>query len=257
MPEKDYKISEDVLRLNPQLTEEDVKAIEHSSDATKNEKISSYNATQLARKKDLEANKLTLAERKTERGLREEAHKSNEERIRQKAQENPAFRAQLARDKALRKRLEEEQANALEKPGIQAKKAFELIRDTTKGPRDWIESRPTPGGIATVLIILLFFLVIAIPINANGDTRLKLAWLTLLGRTHMAYKTTTATEITTGVQGNIPMPASGVCPTGYRSFSDSTGFTQCVPDNSSLGQSGPAAVDLLAGLDFSGIDLLG
>ena len=58
---------------------------------------------------------------------------------------------------------------------------------TVNPVRDWIASQPTPGGIALLLIFIAFMAMAAIPVNAQGQTRLYLLWQSLLGRTHMRY----------------------------------------------------------------------
>lgn len=52
---------------------------------------------------------------------------------------------------------------------------------------NWMASRPTPGGIATLLIIISIFLLAVVPVRVGGPTRLKLIWLTITGKTHIDY----------------------------------------------------------------------
>jgi len=146
------------------------------------------------------------------------------------------------------RRLEKErQQRAARQQGIRATEI--AIGSVSSGIRpliDKIGSAPVPGGIGLLIAIIVLLLFVVVQVNAEGDTRLKQFWYMLNGRARLIGAVTptgtptTATESTKGVQGNIPMPASGVCPAGYRPFTDSRGFTQCVPDSSSLGTgSGP------------------
>jgi len=73
----------------------------------------------------------------------------------------------------------------------------------------WLEGRPKPGGIATLLIIISVFLLAIVPVNANGDTRLKLIWLTLTGKTYIDYSqsgaaTQSAQAEVTNLQASLP-----------------------------------------------------
>ncbi|SRR6266487_625233 len=101
---------------------------------------------------------------------------------------------------------------------------------------DKIGSAPTVGGIGLLVAVIVLLLFVVVQVNAEGDTRLKQLWYMLNGRASLigakkpSGTQTVATESTTGVQGNIPMPASGLCPTGYHKITDSVGFTQCAPD---------------------------
>jgi len=101
---------------------------------------------------------------------------------------------------------------------------------------DKIGSAPTVGGIGLLVAVIVLLLFVVVQVNAEGDTRLKQLWYMLNGRASLigakkpSGTQTVATESTTGVQGNIPMPANGLCPTGYHKIMDSVGFSQCAPD---------------------------
>jgi len=136
---------------------------------------------------------------------------------------------------------ERQRQRAARQQGIRATEI--AIGSVSSGIRplvDRVGAASTPGGIGLLIAIIVLLLFIVVQVNAEGDTRLKQLWYMLNGRArlvgavHPTGTGTTATESTTGVQGNIPMPASGVCPAGYRSFTDSRGFTSCVPNSSSL-----------------------
>jgi len=53
---------------------------------------------------------------------------------------------------------------------------------------NWFSNLPTPGGLATIIIILIVFVMAIVPVDASGTTRLKLVWLTLTGKTHLRYQ---------------------------------------------------------------------
>lgn len=85
--------------------------------------------------------------------------------------------------------------------------------DRTTPVGRWLESRPSPGGIATLLIIIAVFLLAIVPINAQGDTRLKLIWLTLTGKTYIDYSgnstaTQSSSDVTTQQVYQASLPAS-------------------------------------------------
>ncbi len=53
-----------------------------------------------------------------------------------------------------------------------------------QGVVNWVSSRPTPGGISALLVVLIFFLFVIVPVNGKY-TRLQLIWLTLTGHTKL------------------------------------------------------------------------
>jgi hypothetical protein len=86
-----------------------------------------------------------------------------------------------ARAQALRER------NARKVVTGELQNAITTGMDATTPVGRWLEARPKPGGIATLLIIIAVFLLAIVPVNSNGDTRLKLIWLTLTGKTYIDY----------------------------------------------------------------------
>ncbi len=142
---------------------------------------------------------------------------------------------------------ERQQQRAARQRGIAAANiTMDSINSGTQRLIDRVSAAPVPGGIGLLVAVIVLLLFVVVQVNAEGDTRLKMFWYMLNGRASLVGSkkptgvTTSTTESTTGVQGNIPMPASGVCPAGYHAFTDSVGFTSCVPDSSSLGTgSGP------------------
>ncbi len=149
--------------------------------------------------------------------------------------------AYTEKEREQRRREKERQKRAARRQGIRATEI--AIGSVSSGIRpliDKIGSAPVPGGIGLLIAIIVLLLFVVVQVNAEGDTRLKMLWYMLNGRASLIGSvpvtgvSTTGTESTTGAQGNIPMPASGVCPAGYRPFTDSRGFTSCVPNSSSL-----------------------
>ncbi len=158
-----------------------------SIDATKIDKIKAFNTKQ-AEKNTNKSEALLQSSPKPPPppGM------SKDELIAEEAARTKAVRDKEKVDEAARKKQEEEKATLLEKSKLQADKALELAKSTTQEPRKWLESLPTPGGIATIIVILLFFLFAVIPVDSQGNTRLKLLWLSIRGNTHLAYTETTA-----------------------------------------------------------------
>jgi hypothetical protein len=148
-----------------------------------------------------------------------------------------------------RQERERQQQRAARQRGIQAANiTMNSISSGTQRLIDRVAAAPVPGGIGLLVAVIILLLFVVVQVNAEGDTRFKMFWYMLNGRASLIGSkkptgvTTSARESTTGVQGNIPMPTNGVCPAGYKRFTDSNGFLQCVPDSdsSSLGTgSGP------------------
>jgi hypothetical protein len=144
--------------------------------------------------------------------IKKEAHK--EELAKQEE------KLKLEEEEAERKKQEEEERanaviqvkNVVANTGQAAQKAVEPVHQL-------IINAPTPGGIASILLVIGFFLLAVVPVNPQGDTRLKLIWLTLTGKTHLKYSETKSTGIVgaekptkTGVAGGGAsgnFPASG------------------------------------------------
>lgn len=75
---------------------------------------------------------------------------------------------------------------------------------------NWLASLPTPGSIALLLVCILFFVWAVVPVGQNGETRLQLLWLTLMGQTRIAGEGSTdmskfsPTSQITGQQNTTP-----------------------------------------------------
>jgi hypothetical protein len=123
-------------------------------------------------------------------------------------EEKEAEKQRLAEEEAEKQRIEEEEArrrdilqNSLDAPSV-----------LTRRGANWLASAPTPGGVGVLLLALLMFLWIIVPANESGDTRAKLLWYTLTGRTKLKQQYETAENAAA---------ASG----GGADFGDSTGGT--------------------------------
>src|SRR6266700_6386425 len=131
---------------------------------------------------------------------------------------------------------ERQQQRAARQRGIQAANiTMNSINSGTQSLIDRVSAAPVPGGIGLLVAVIVLLLFVVVQVNAEGDTRLKQLWYMLNGRASLigakkpSGTQTVATESNTGVQGNIPMPANGLCPTVYHKITDSVGFTQCAP----------------------------
>jgi hypothetical protein len=92
--------------------------------------------------------------------------------------------ARLAEEKAIKEA--EAEAIATRKAQLQvAESALSAPTGVVRQATNWLGSAPTPGGIGALLLALLFFLWVIVPVNEQGDTRLKLLWYTLIGRTRI------------------------------------------------------------------------
>jgi hypothetical protein len=125
----------------------------------------------------------------------EKENVSVKEQITEKAidtREQLAIENAMLRNEQLRLKVEKEkQAGVIDKVSLATDEAKEKIAQVAAPGVRFLSSLPTPGGIGVILFIIVIFLMAVIPVNAQGDTRLKLIWLTLLGRTHLAYSNVT------------------------------------------------------------------
>jgi hypothetical protein len=128
----------------------------------------------------------------TETAIQKAARKGN------KSAKKVADKAETPEEKAAREEQERVEAEAeAERERAEANKtALQQALDTPGGiarrTSNWIASAPTPGGIGVLVLALLFFLWAIVPVNAAGDTRLKLLWYTLIGRTQFTESTQVA-----------------------------------------------------------------
>lgn len=95
-------------------------------------------------------------------------------------------REQHERDEAERRRQREE-SNTIQRMQDAGSNAASAALNAAGPPVRWLESIPTPAGLGSILAIIALFLLAIVPVNAAGDTRLKLIWYTITGKTHLNY----------------------------------------------------------------------
>jgi len=99
-----------------------------------------------------------------------------------------AQKAQVIQDEKDAQTKEEDQKNdPILHSGNQFKKAQNAASDAVAPAVAWLANAPTPGGMATIVLVLVFFLLAVIPVDKSGNTRLKLLWLTITGKTQLSY----------------------------------------------------------------------
>lgn len=125
------------------------------------------------------------------------------------------------------KRIQEEEAKAQLDSLHQLEDATSTLIDRVNQPigraQQWLSSQPTPGGIAALLVFIVFLALAVIPVNSQGQTRLFLMWQTILGRTHLlsrekqqiggqASGSFTVTPSGGGGPGATSQPTNGLAP---------------------------------------------
>src|SRR5260221_6493124 len=88
--------------------------------------------------------------------------------------------------------------------------------------------------MAAIVLILVFFVLAIIPVDASGNTRLYLLWLTLTGKTHGSWSTGTKTSAV----GNLNTPQNTASASGDFGNTTSTTNTNTNPGVGRTG-SGP------------------
>lgn len=108
-------------------------------------------------------------------------------------------------------------APAGKKPGKKPDSLLGKAADTIGAPGlgkqsavEWLASRPTPGGIGTLLVIILLFVAVIVPVAA-GYTRLQLLWLTLLGKTELPDAAGNTPQ-TSGTSSSATSPSASPSP---------------------------------------------
>lgn len=113
---------------------------------------------------------------------------TNEEKLRAQALATKDNLQKAEDDRKAREEQEREDAKARGdvKAVIQSEvsKGLRATSQRTSPAMNWFANRPTPGGIATLLVLIGIFLMAIVPVDNQGNTRLKLIWLTLTGKTH-------------------------------------------------------------------------
>lgn len=96
-------------------------------------------------------------------------------------------REQLAREQQENKREQDERSN-VQRMQDAGKRASNAALDAAEPPIRWLERVPTPYGLGAILAIIILFLLAVVPVDSSGNTRLKLIWLTISGKTHLLYQ---------------------------------------------------------------------
>jgi Fe2+ transport system protein B len=150
----------------------------------------------------------------------EQEKKTNAEIIKDKAQETKEVREQEKREKEQAKKEEEERANELEKTRLLAQTVQQSAKQSLQPSVNFLNSLPKPGGIGLLILALIFFLLVILPVNKQGDTRLKLLWRTITGQTYLADKaaSTGDTKGTSNSSNNNDVASSIVQPTSILPF---------------------------------------
>lgn len=158
---------------------------------------------------------------------------STEQRIAKQAMQTStdAMEQDKQREAAERRRQQEE-GKAIDKVQEAGRQTASGALDAAQPPIRWLESIPTPAGIGTILAIIAVFLLAVVPVDAAGNTRLKLIWLTISGKT------------TLKPTGNLP-GLTNTNPTSAQTSNTNTSVAQQVP------------IDLTNVPDLTGIDLTG
>jgi hypothetical protein len=125
------------------------------------------------------------------------ARKASEDRAKLAIQQRQAERE----ERKLREK-QQRQANLLRKEALIADEAMANVSKATSPYLTWFAHVKTPGGLLTLVLILLFFLIAVTPVNTHGDTRLKLMWLTLLGKTSLNYNASSINNASTSSSSN-------------------------------------------------------
>ena len=157
---------------------------------------------------------------------------TDEQKLRRKALETKDNLKQIEDAKAAtQQQIEDQQEKEGDQRQILANELGRGLRAAGDSKaKAWFENTPAPGGIFVLLLIIAVFLCAIVPVDSQGHTRLMLIWLTLTGKTHLAYggaggdgggatfsATTPATPATAPVQGQpapvAPVPVSLAFPT--------------------------------------------
>src|SRR6266568_3108600 len=116
---------------------------------------------------------------------------STEQVIAQKATETKQVVQSQQKAEAQQNAQEEKEAqktqDALKQAGQVAGKIGAEVNKPVDRVKEYLSSVPTPGGILSILLVVLFFVLAVTPIDKQGNTRLKLIWLTLTRKTQLDY----------------------------------------------------------------------
>jgi hypothetical protein len=162
--------------------------------------------------------------------------------------------ADLSKKEQLEKQEEADARKAADrqKRGLQgaAQDTLHSVSTNTGMLADKVGAMSTVGGIGLLVAILIFLLFVLVPVNSQGDTRLKLLWYMLNGKAVLQGRVTPTGVSTSGAPpasgttgtpppatvggGNIiPTNPNGSCPTGYAPVVVSGGKVVCQQVNAS------------------------
>lgn len=101
------------------------------------------------------------------------------------------------------KKTIQDQKAAARNVGELTQQVAEETRSFFDWASDWSLGVQTPGGIALILIAIFILIFAIVPVNDQGDTRLYLMWLTLLGQTSLKGGIDDRTAGSKGASGNF------------------------------------------------------
>lgn len=151
---------------------------------TKIQKIQAFNAQQAA--------KGTTATRPDPNNQDEKLlqQTSNKDQVKAKADQKELTQEEIL---LAEQQAQTEQLDTLHQLTDATSNIIDQINAKVDPAKNWLASQPTPGGIAGLLIVICLIALVAIPVNAQGQTRAYLFWQSLVGRTHMKYREGLAT----------------------------------------------------------------
>lgn len=85
--------------------------------------------------------------------------------------------------------------------GATANRIADSAEEIATNASSWAANLPTYGGIAAVLLALMFFIWVIVPVGQNGETRAQLLYLTLTGKTKIAGEPNAASSASPSPSG--------------------------------------------------------
>lgn len=185
-------------------------------DKTKREQIQQFNTKKLEENsvQQVQTASNNVQDKIAEKATDTKEHKEQEKKLQEETEKE--LQSQKERN-----------ANIVQLAGTHAEKVSNSINDAVETPRTWVENLPHPGGITAIIAILMFFVFAVIPVNVDGDTRLKLLWLTMIGRTTLTNKINDGTI--PGSSGKVVPPPA--LPAPKQEILEMKPFTFSVSDN--------------------------
>lgn len=112
---------------------------------------------------------------------------STAQRIERQATQTSTDLANAERQREIAERARQQaEGKAIDKVQQSGSDTVKGALDTMQPPIRWLESIPTPMGIGAILALIVVFLMAVVPVDTAGNTRLKLIWYTITGKTHLA-----------------------------------------------------------------------